>query len=238
MTPHSDAPVEPNPDFEFLDATAAPPSAFLHEDPWRVLRIQSDAIQSIEMMARSLEQCSRTVAAFGSARSTEADREYQIAWETCRRLGERGFGVITGGGPGVMEAANRGAREAGAPSIGLNIKLPHEQRGNPYVDAAYTCHYFFVRKMMFAKYARGFLIFPGGFGTLDELFESLTLIQTGRLASFPVVLVGSDYWRPITHWMQSSMASRGFIDRNDLQWFSMMDDPEQIVEDLDARITA
>jgi len=238
MTQTPKAPLEPTPDFEFLDATVVSPPAFVREDPWRVLRIQSDAIHSIEMMARALEGCRRTVAAFGSARSTETDGEYQIARETCRRLGERGFGVITGGGPGVMEAANRGAREAGARSVGLNIKLPHEQQANPYVDAVHTCHYFFVRKMMFAKYARGFVIFPGGFGTLDELFESLTLIQTGKLANFPVVLVGSEYWRPVTDWVQSSMLSRGFIDADDVTRFAVIDDAEQIVEYLDARISA
>ena len=144
MTPNPKMPIEPNPDYEFLDATVVHVPAFLREDPWRVLRMQSDANHSIEMMARSLEGCTQAVAAFGSARSTEADAEYQIARETCRRLGERGFGVITGGGPGVMEAANRGAQEAGARSIGLNIKLPHEQQANRYVDAAHTCHYFFV----------------------------------------------------------------------------------------------
>lgn len=236
MTPNPKTPVEPTPDFELLDATAAKPPAFVREDPWRVLRIQSDAIHSIEMMARSLEGCSRTVAAFGSARSTERDDEYQIARETCRRLGARGFGVITGGGPGVMEAANRGAQEAGARSLGLNIKLAYEQQANRYVDAVHTCHYFFVRKMMFAKYSRGFIIFPGGFGTLDELFESLTLIQTKKLANFPVVLVGSDYWRPITDWLKSSVVSRGFIDHDDVKRFTIIDNPEQIAEYLDTQI--
>lgn len=229
-------PLEPNPDFELLDSTAARPPAFLREDPWRVLRLQSDAIQGIEMMARALEGCGRTIAAFGSARAAEDGREYQIARETCRYLGERGFGVITGGGPGVMEAANRGAREVGARSVGLHIKIPGEQRLNRYLDAAYTCHYFFVRKMMFAKYARGFVIFPGGFGTLDELFESLTLIQTGKLASFPVVLVGTDYWTPVKDWLESSVCARGFIDAEDVMRFTVLDDPEETARYFDTRI--
>ena len=233
----SEAPqIEPNPDFEFLDAAVLTTPEFVHEDPWRVLRLQSDAIQSIEMMARSLEGCCRTVAAFGSARSTETAAEYRIARETCRHLGELGFGIITGGGPGVMEAANRGAREAGARSIGLNIRLPQEQRSNPYCDASYTCHYFFVRKMMFAKYARGFIIFPGGFGTLDEMFESLTLIQTGKLANFPVVLVGADYWAPLIDWLESSMAAREFIDDADIERFVVLDSPHEVAEHVNQRI--
>jgi len=139
-----------------------------------VMRIQSDTMQGIEVMSRALEGRRRAVAVFGSARLPESDPAYQLAQETCRLLGEKGFAVITGGGPGIMEAANRGARDAKSLSIGLNIELPHEQSLNPYCDASYKCHYFFVRKMMFAKYSRGFIIFPGGFGTLDELFESDT----------------------------------------------------------------
>lgn len=226
------------PDFEFLDSTTPRPSAFVYDDPWRVLRIQSDAMQSIETMARALEGWNRAITVFGSARLPESNEHYQRARETCRLLGEKGFAIITGGGPGIMEAANRGAREAGTLSIGLNIALPHEQSVNPYVDKSYTCHYFFVRKMMFAKYARGFVIFPGGFGTLDELFESLTLIQTGKLAEFPVVLSGADYWTPLTEWLAQTMAPQGCIDESDLERFGIIDEPHRIAELLDAQIPA
>ena len=135
-----------------------------------------------------------------------------------------------------MEAANRGAQEAGALSVGLNIQLPREQHVNPYVDVAYTCHYFFVRKMMFAKYASGFLILPGGFGTLDEVFEALTLIQTGRLANFPVVMLGVDYWRPLVEWLRAGTLKQGFIDPVDLKRFKLVDDPAEAVDYLDVRV--
>lgn len=230
-------PVGPkDPDLEFLDSTTRHPIGFLHEDPWRVMRIQSDLIQGIEVMTRALEGRRRSVAVFGSARLPESDPAYQLAHQTCQRLGERGFAIITGGGPGIMEAGNRGARDAGSPSIGLNIELPHEQNMNPYCDASYTCRYFFVRKMMFAKYARGFLIFPGGFGTLDEVFESLTLIQTGKLAQFPVVLVGTNFWQPLVEWLRKTVREKHCIDDHDLQRFRMMDAPEEIAEYLDQLI--
>lgn len=222
-----------DPDLEFLDSAVRRPIGFLREDPWRVMRIQSDLIQGIEVMARALDGRRRSVAVFGSARLAEDDPSYQLAHQTCQLLGERGFAIITGGGPGIMEAGNRGARDAGSPSIGLNIELPHEQTMNPYCDASYTCRYFFVRKMMFAKYARGFLIFPGGFGTFDEFFESLTLIQTGKLAQFPVVLVGTKFWQPIVEWLRTTVLEKGCLDEQDLQRFRVMDDPEEIAEWLD-----
>lgn len=225
-----------DPDLEFLDSTTRRPIGFLHDDPWRVMRIQSDLIQGIEVMTRALEGRRRSVAVFGSARLPESDPSYQLAQQTCKLLGERGFAIITGGGPGIMEAGNRGARDAGSPSIGLNIELPHEQIMNPYCDASYTCRYFFVRKMMFAKYARGFLIFPGGFGTFDEFFESLTLIQTGKLAQFPVVLVGTSFWQPLVEWLRSTVREKHCIDDQDFQRFRMMDSPEEIVEWLDQTI--
>lgn len=223
-------------DLEFLDSSTRRPVSFMHEDPWRVLRIQSDLIQGIEVMTRALQGRRRSVAIFGSARLPESDPAYQLAQQTSQLLGERGFAIITGGGPGIMEAGNRGAREAGSPSIGLNIELPHEQTLNAYCDASYTCRYFFVRKMMFAKYAHGFLIFPGGFGTLDEIFESLTLIQTGKLAQFPVVLVGSDFWRPLVEWLRTRVLQRGCIDEHDLQRFRVMDDPSEIALWLDQNV--
>jgi metallo-beta-lactamase family protein len=227
-------PVSPeDPDLDFLDSATRRPIGFLHEDPWRVMRIQSDLIQGIEVMTRALQGRRRSVAVFGSARLPESDPSYQLAQRTCQLIGERGFAIITGGGPGIMEAGNRGARDAGSPSIGLNIELPHEQSMNPYCDASYTCRYFFVRKMMFAKYARGFLIFPGGFGTFDELFEALTLIQTGKLSQFPVVLVGTSFWGPLVEWLRSTVREKHCIDDQDLQRFRMMDAPEEIAEYLD-----
>ncbi len=226
-----------DPDLEFLDSSSRRPVSFLHEDPWRVLRIQSDLIQGIEVMTRALNGRRRSVAVFGSARLPESDPSYQLAHQTCHQLGERGFAIITGGGPGIMEAGNRGARDAGSPSIGLNIELPHEQTLNPYCDASYTCRYFFVRKMMFAKYARGFLIFPGGFGTFDEFFESLTLIQTKKLAKFPVVLVGSEFWSPLIDWLRTSVREKACIDDDDLQQFKVMDDPKGISQWLDRVVT-
>ncbi len=225
-----------NPDFEFLDSSKRRPTSFLYEDPWRVLRIESDMIQGIEQMTRALNGRRRAITVFGSARLPESDPFYEAARETARLLGERGFAIITGGGPGIMEAANRGAREAGALSVGLNIELPSEQSLNAYCDASYQCHYFFVRKMLFVKYARGFVIFPGGFGTLDELFESLTLIQTGKLAQFPVVLVGSEYWSPIADWLLNSAGKKGCVDEGDLKRFRIMDESEEIADWLDGMI--
>jgi hypothetical protein len=225
-----------DPDLEFLDSSTRRPVGFLHEDPWRVLRIQSDLIQGIETMSRALQGRRRAVAVFGSARLPENSPAYKQALRTCQLLGERGFAIITGGGPGIMEAANRGARDAGSPSIGLNIELPREQTLNPYCDESYTCRYFFVRKMMFAKYARGFLIFAGGFGTLDEFFEALTLIQTNKLAHFPVGLVGTEYWQPLVQWLRTTVLATGCVEERELDQFRVIDDPQKIAEWLDSEI--
>jgi len=219
-------------DFELLNCKPIESTDFLNQDPWRVFRIQSDVVQGVEMMTRALSGAQHAVAVFGSARTSSSHSEYELATETCRMLGESDFAIITGGGPGIMEAANRGARKAGARSVALNISLPEEQKVNPYVDFAYTCHYFFVRKMMFAKYAQAFVIFPGGFGTLDELFESLTLIQTGKLDEFPVVLVGSDYWNPLVDWLRSETFHRGYIDSMDMNRFVVVDSAEEVCEHL------
>ncbi|MDA1016434.1 MAG: TIGR00730 family Rossman fold protein [Planctomycetota bacterium] len=226
-------PCATNPDFEFLDSAVRRPVSFLQDDPWRVLRIQSDTIQGIDTMARALNGQRRAITVFGSARMPESDSSYAFARETCRRLGEFGFAIITGGGGGIMEAANRGARDAGTLSIGLNIELPHEQQLNPYCDVSYECRYFFVRKMLFAKYAHGFVIFPGGFGTIDELFEALTLIQTERLGDFPVILAGREYWSPLIDWLRESMLAKGCISENDLDRIELLDDPTDIAETLD-----
>ena len=221
-----------SPDFELLDTSQRSAPSFLRDDSWRVLRLQSDVIQAVETMSRAVEGRERALAIFGSARSAPDALEYQLARETCRQLGQSGFTIITGGGSGVMEAANRGAQEGGACSIGLNIQLPEEQQINDYVDASYSCHYFFVRKMMFAKYACGFVIFPGGFGTMDELFESLTLVQTGKLSNFPLVLVGRDYWQPMLDWLRQSMVTHGFISESDLDLFVVLAHPEDVAEYL------
>ena len=165
---------------------------------------------------------------FGSARTPPGDPDYELARETARLVGESGLAIITGGGPGIMEAANRGAKDAGAPSIGLNIELPFEQGGNPYCDICLQFHYFFVRKIMFVRYASGFVVFPGGFGTMDELFEALTLIQTGKITEFPVVLVGSDYWSGLVDWFRERMLAEGNISPDDLDLFKVTDEPLEV----------
>ena len=165
---------------------------------------------------------------FGSARTPPGDPDYELARETARLVGESGLAVITGGGPGIMEAANRGAKDAGAPSVGLNIELPFEQGGNPYCDICLQFHYFFVRKIMFVRYASGFVVFPGGFGTMDELFEALTLIQTGKITEFPVVLVGSNYWSGLVDWFRERMLAEGNISPDDLGLFKVTDEPLEV----------
>ena len=165
---------------------------------------------------------------FGSARTPPGDPDYELARETARLVGESGLAIITGGGPGIMEAANRGAKDAGAPSVGLNIELPFEQGGNPYCDICLQFHYFFVRKIMFVRYASGFVVFPGGFGTMDELFEALTLIQTGKITEFPVVLVGSDYWSGLVDWLRERMLAEGNISPDDLDLFKVTDEPLEV----------
>jgi uncharacterized protein (TIGR00730 family) len=165
---------------------------------------------------------------FGSARTPPGDPDYELARETARLVGESGLAIITGGGPGIMEASNRGAKDAGALSIGLNIELPFEQGGNPHCDIALDFHYFFARKIMFVRYASGFVVFPGGFGTMDELWEALTLIQTGKITEFPVVLVGSDYWRGMFDWVGERMLDEGNISPGDLDLFTLTDEPLEV----------
>ncbi|MCL6440739.1 MAG: TIGR00730 family Rossman fold protein [Thermoleophilum sp.] len=183
---------------------------------------------------RALAHVGAAASFFGSARTPPGDPEYELARRCARLVGEAGLAVITGGGPGIMEAANRGAREAGAPSIGLNIELPFEQGLNPYVDLALEFHYFFTRKVMFVRYASGFVVFPGGFGTLDELFESLTLIQTGKIVHFPVVLVGSAYWRGLVRWLEERVVAEGKVSPEELRLFTVTDDPEEVRDILRA----
>jgi uncharacterized protein (TIGR00730 family) len=169
------------------------------------------------------------VTMFGSARVRENDPAYTRARDVARRFGERGWAVVTGGGPGVMEAANRGAQEGGGLSVGFNIELPHEQRSNGYLDLSLTFRHFYARKTMFVKAAEGFVVFPGGFGTADELFEALTLIQTGKVLHFPVILFHSDYWRELLEWMRGELLAQGMISPNDVDLLLVTDDPEEVV---------
>ena len=173
---------------------------------------------------------------FGSARTAPDDPDYALARETARVVGESGMAIITGGGPGLMEAANRGAKEAGTLSIGLNIELPFEQGGNHYCDIALEFHYFFTRKIMFVRYASGYVVFPGGFGTMDELWEALTLIQTDKIHHFPVVLVGTDYWRGLVDWVGDRMLSEGNISPQDLELWTLTDDPAEVRDRLQSAV--
>ena len=192
-------------------------------------RIGEEFLQGFE----AVERIGRpAITGFGSARVREGHPADTAAREAGRRLAEAGFAVVTGGGPGVMEAANRGAQEAGGVSVGFNIELPHEQGSNPYVDIGVTFHHFYVRKTMFVKAAEGFLIFPGGFGTLDELFESLTLIQTGKVLHFPVVLFDSGYWQPMLDWIQGRLLADGMISPEDLDLLGVTDSVEDAVRQI------
>src|SRR3977135_991140 len=202
------------------------PDEFLRTDTWRVFRIMGEFVQGFEDLA----QITNGVSIFGSARTLPEDPVYQAARETAALLARAGFAVITGGGPGIMEAANRGAFEAGGTSVGCNIELPHEQKGNDYTTLAIKSKYFFVRKMMFVKYSDAFIIFPGGFGTLDELFEALTLIQTRKIRNFPVVLYGSSYWTGMIDWITGTVLSKANIAEEDLRLLHLTDSPAEIVD--------
>jgi uncharacterized protein (TIGR00730 family) len=189
------------------------------------LRILSEFVEGFDVLA----EIPKAVTVFGSARTAVDDPMYQAARDLGSALAEAGFAVITGGGPGIMEAANRGCQEASGVSIGCNIELPFEQGMNAYVDLGIDFRYFFVRKTMFMKYAEAFVVFPGGFGTLDELFEALTLIQTGKVIHFPVVLVGSSYWGPLQNWLRDTLLAEGKILATDLDIFTVVDDPQEVV---------
>lgn len=199
---------------------------FLHTDAWRLFRIQAEFTEGFQTLAG----LPPAVSIFGSARSSPDDPAYGAAQDVARELGRAGFAIITGGGPGIMEAANKGAAEAGAISVGLNIELPYEQYLNPYVTVPLTFRYFFVRKTMFVKYAEAFIIFPGGFGTLDEMFEALTLIQTGKLRHFPVVLFGSKYWQGLLDWLTTRALAEGKISAGDLDILIVTDSVEEAVD--------
>ncbi|MGP5217912.1 TIGR00730 family Rossman fold protein [Arthrobacter rhombi] len=198
---------------------------FTHTDPWRVLRIQSEFVEGFGTLA----QLGPAISVFGSARTPRDSERYQQGVDAGRLLGEAGYAVITGGGPGAMEAANKGACEAGAVSVGLGIELPFETGMNEWVDLGVNFRYFFVRKTMFVKYSQGFVVLPGGFGTLDELFEALTLVQTQKVTSFPIVLVGTAYWGPLVDWLRDTVAEEGAIGASDLDLIHLTDDVEDAV---------
>jgi hypothetical protein len=198
------------------------------EESWRVFRIMAEFVEAID----ALSKIQRAVSIFGSARTRPEDPFYQKAEYLGRRLVEKGFGVITGGGPGIMEAANKGAAEAGGKSVGMNIRLPFEQKPNPYANISIDYRYFFIRKVMFVKYAVAYIILPGGFGTMDELFEALTLIQTRRIKSFPVILMGSAYWQGLLHWLKETLLTDGMILPEDLDLIQVIDDPDEAVRHI------
>ncbi len=204
-------------------ARSAEMGSFTHTDPWRVLRIQGEFVHGINALA----EVGAAVAVFGSARFSPEHPMYDAARKMGHALADAGFAVITGGGPGVMEAANRGAYEAGGYSIGCNIELPFEQFENRYTSLSINFRYFFVRKTMFVKYANGFIIFPGGFGTLDELFESLTLVQTRKIKRFPIVLFGKAYWRGLLDWIETTQLAEGTISPEDLKLLVVTDSVEE-----------
>ncbi len=201
-------------------------------DSWALFKIMGEFVNGFEKMSK-IGPC---VSVFGSARTKEEDKYYQLAVEISKSISEAGYGVITGGGPGIMEAGNKGASLAGGTSVGLNIDLPFEQHDNPYIDPdkSLDFDYFFVRKVMFVKYSQGFVVMPGGFGTLDELFEAITLIQTHKIGKFPIILVGSEFWTGLLDWIKNIMLKEGNISPGDLDLIKIVDTPDEVVEIIDA----
>ena len=198
------------------------------QESWRIFRIMAEFVDAIE----TLSGINHAISIFGSARVKPGDPYYEKTVVLARRLAQEGFSVITGGGPGIMEAANKGAAEGGGKSVGMNIRLPFEQTPNAYANVRIDYKYFFIRKVMFVKYAMAYIILPGGFGTLDELFEALTLIQTKRIKSFPVILMGSEYWKGLIDWMKKTMMRELMIEKDDLNYFQVIDDPEEVVRHI------
>ena len=217
---------------ENLFRTPSDGGSFIHTDPWRVLRIQGEFVEGFGALA----ELGPAIAVFGSARLGPDTEAYRQAEEVGRLIGESGHAVITGGGPGIMEAANKGARAAGAISVGLGIELPFETGLNEWVDLGMNFRYFFTRKTMFLKYSQAFVILPGGVGTLDELFETITLIQTEKVKAPPVVLVGCDYWQPLLDWISTTLVSEGTISPKDLDLFRLVDTPEEAVDAVLSRL--
>ena len=198
------------------------------DESWRIFRIMAEFVEAIETLSR----VKHAVSIFGSSRTKPDDPFYHKAELLARLLAEKGFAVITGGGPGVMEAANKGAAAAGGQSVGMNIRLPFEQKPNPYANISIDYKYFFTRKVMFVKYAVAYVVLPGGFGTMDELFEALTLIQTKRIKSFPVILMGSEYWKGLFDWLRKTMLHDNKISPADLELFQIIDDPDEAVKHI------
>jgi uncharacterized protein (TIGR00730 family) len=203
-----------------------PVNALAPGESWRMFMIMAEFVRAFQAMS----EVGPCVSMFGSARAKPEEESWRMAEETARLLAQNGFGVVSGGGGGIMEAVNKGAAEAGGLSIGLNIELPHEQIPNSYSNLKMDFHYFFIRKVVFVKYSQAYVIFPGGFGTMDELFEALTLIQTRRIRSFPAFLMGTSYWSPLIDWIKGPMLDSGFISKEDLDLFQPIDDPEEVVK--------
>jgi len=201
------------------------------QDTWQIFKIMAEFVEGFEKMSR-IGPC---VSIFGSARTEAGTKYYLLAEEIAHKLTVEGYGIITGGGPGIMEAANKGAQKAKGKSVGLNIKLPFEQTPNPFIDfdKSITFDYFFVRKLMFIKYAQGFIVLPGGFGTMDELFESLTLIQTKKIGKFPIVMVGKDYWSGLIEWIKQVLVTEKYVNPDDLKLFTLVDSAEEAVDVID-----
>ena len=199
-----------------------------HADPWRVLRIQGEFVAGFD----ALSKLPKAVTVFGSARTTPEDASYQLGVEVGRKLAEHSYAVITGGGPGIMEAANRGAHEAGGLSVGLGIELPHEQGLNEYVDLGLNFRYFFARKTMFLKYSQAFICLPGGMGTMDEFFEVMCMVQTGKVTNYPIVLMGTEYWSGLLEWMENTLAASGYINEGDRELFLLTDDPDEALSHI------
>jgi uncharacterized protein (TIGR00730 family) len=223
MTPKPQA-LKPTQDKALLETQPPESQAFTNSDPWRILRIQAEFVAGFDTLA----DLPPAVTIFGSARTASDDPMYLAAVETARLLAEAGLAVITGGGPGIMTAGNKGAHQANGISVGLNIELPFEQSHNEYITIPVDHRYFFVRKTMFVKYSQAFVIFPGGFGTMDELFEALTLIQTGKISNFPVILFGSKFWSGLLDWLRETMLTAGNICASDLDLMAVTDSPEEV----------
>ncbi len=201
---------------------------FTKEDPWRIFRIMSEFVDSFEKMSSQ----GPLITVFGSARTKPNERNYKEAVRMGRLLAENGYGVLTGGGPGIMEAANRGAHSVGGTSVGLNIELPMEQDANPYLTEQIDFRYFFIRKVNFLKYSLGVVVFPGGFGTLDEMLETLTLIQTDKINKIPLIVVGKDYWQPLVDWFATTLVDEKMIHESDLQFFKLVDSADEAIKHI------
>jgi len=202
------------------------PSDWVHTDPWRVMRIQAEFVEGFGLLA----ELGMAVSIFGSARTLRGTPEYMLAEEIAAELSKAGYAVITGGGPGIMEAANKGAAEAGGVSVGLGIELPKEMGLNDYVNVGLEFRYFFVRKTVFIKYSQAFVVLPGGFGTMDELFEAVTLVATGKITRFPIVLVGTEYWAGLVTWLREKVQAEGKVHPEELDLFTVVDTPEEVVK--------